>query len=182
MDIKTNGYYYATFESVTMECYNATSAPGTNNGVSYTYNGYAGTNDTVVDGKSPTVLGSFQANGENMNLGKPSGTASATKATVTAESVPGVSGGDPAGVDNHSSPSSSASAIDPAATSGSDSGSGSTDSGSSSSGSGGFTQGSGSSTSDTTKSGADKLMVGQEKVLKGSLFAGIVAVIAMMAL
>ncbi|KAG4437981.1 hypothetical protein IFR05_006521 [Cadophora sp. M221] len=182
VDIKTNGYYYATFESVTMECYNATSAPGTNNGVSYTYNGYAGTNDTVVDGKSPTVLGSFQANGENMDLGKPSGTASATKATVTAESVPGVSGGNPAGVDTHSSPSSSAAAIDPAATSGTDSGSGSTDSGSTSSGSGGFTQGSGASTADTTKSGADKLMVGQEKVLKGSLFAGIVAVIAMMAL
>jgi len=179
VDIKTNGYYYATFESVTMECYNATSAPGTNNGVSYTYNGYAGTNDTVVDGKEPTVLGSFQANGENMDLGKPSGTASATKPTSTAESVPGVSGGDPAGVDTHSSPSSSASAIDSASTSTSDSGTGSTDSGSSDSGTGGFTQGSDSS-SDTTKSGADK--IGQEKVLKGSLFAGIVAVIAMMAI
>lgn len=162
-----------------MECYNATSAPGTNNGVSYTYNGYAGTNDTVVDGKEPTVLGSFQANGENMDLGKPSGTASATKPTATAESVPGVSGGDPAGVDTHSSPSSSASAIDSASTSTSDSGTGSTDSGSSDSGTGGFTQGSDSS-SDTTKSGADK--IGQEKVLKGSLFAGIVAVIAMMAI
>merc|ERR1711964_70745 len=123
VDIKTNGYYYATFESVTMECYNATSA--------------------------------------------------------TAESVPGVSGGDPAGVDTHSSPSSSASAIDSASTSTSDSGTGSTDSGSSDSGTGGFTQGSDSS-SDTTKSGADK--IGQEKVLKGSLFAGIVAVIAMMAI
>merc|ERR1712098_757626 len=164
VDIKTNGYYYATFESVTMGCYNATSAPGTNNGVSYTYNGYAGTNDTVVDGKEPTVLGSFQANGENMDLGKPSGTASATK---------------PTGVDTPSSPSSSASAIDSASTSTSDSGTGSTDSGSSDSGTGGFTQGSDSS-SDTTKSGADK--IGQEKVLKGSLFAGIVAVIAMMAI
>merc|ERR1712098_962429 len=149
------------------------------NNVDIKNNGYAGTNATVVDGKEPTVLGSFQANGENMDLGKPSGTASATKPTATAESVPGVSGGDPAGVDTHSSPSSSASAIDSASTSTSDSGTGSTDSGSSDSGTGGFTQGSDSS-SDTTKSGADK--IGQEKVLKGSLFAGIVAVIAMMAI
>lgn len=182
MDIKTNGYYYATFESVTMECYNATSGVGSNSGVSYTYNGYAGTNDTVVDGKNPTVLGSFQANGEDMDLGKPSGTASAAKSTATAESVPGVSGGDPAGVDSHSSPTVSAAAIDPASTTSSDSGSGSGDTSTTSSGTGGFSQGSGSQSSDSSQSGADALMVGQEKVLKGSVFAGIVAVIAMMAI
>lgn len=183
-DVKTNGYYYASFESVTVSCYNASSAPGTNKGVSYTYNGYAGTNDTVVDGKDPTVLASFQGTGTDMDAGKPSGTASTSKATATAETIPGLSGGNPAGVDTHSSPESSGSSIAAAATSTADSGSGSgTDSGSTSTATG-FSQGTGSSGSgsDTSKSGADKLLVGQEKVLKGSVFAGIVAVIAMMAL
>src|ERR1700709_1468806 len=43
-DIQNNGYYYAAFESVTVSCYNGTSAPGTNNGVSYTYNDVSGLN------------------------------------------------------------------------------------------------------------------------------------------
>lgn len=167
LDVQTNGYYYASFESVTISCYNATKGPGTNNGVSYTYNGYAGTNDTVVDGKDPTVLASFQGTGTDMDAGKPSGTASAARVTGTAESIPGMTGGNPAGIDSHSSPSEAAGTISPEATGG---GSGS-----------GFSQGSGYSGSDSTKNGADTLGA-QEKVLKGSLFAGIVAVIAMMAL
>jgi hypothetical protein len=171
-DIKNNGYYYATFQSVTISCYNATSAPGTNTGVSYTYNGNTGTNDTVVDGTDKTVLSSFLATGTNMTLGaqSSSGTSSGSTPSTTAETVPGLTGGDP-GVDSHASSSA-------------DSGSGSTatqsagSSASSSSSSGGFSQG-GSSTG--SKSGADKLGVGQDK-LKGSVFAGIVALMAMMAL
>ncbi|EKD15201.1 uncharacterized protein L3040_001570 [Drepanopeziza brunnea f. sp. 'multigermtubi'] len=184
-DIQTNGYYYASFESVTISCYNATKAPGTNNGVSYTYNGYAGTNDTVVDGKNPTVLASFQGTGTDMDAGKPvkaSGTGSATMASATAgaESIPGISGGDPAGVDTHSSPDSNAASIAAAATGTPVDNSGSGTDSASNSGGTGFSQGSSSGTG-TSKSGAETL-VGQEKVLKGSFFAGIVAVIAMMAL
>jgi beta-glucanase (GH16 family) len=167
-DIKNNGYYYATFESVTVSCYNGTSPPGTNTGVSYTYNGYTGTNDTVVDGKNATVLASFLGTGLNMDAGAASGTASGSAASSTAETVPGMSGGSPAQIDSHGSSSSGSS----------DSGSSSTDS--SGATATGFSQG-GSSTG-TSKSGADKLGVGQEKVLKGSVFAGIVAVVAMMAL
>jgi len=167
-DIKNNGYYYATFESVTVSCYNATSPPGTNTGVSYTYNGYAGTNDTVVDGKNATVLASFLGTGLDMDAGAASGTASGSAASSTAETVPGMSGGSPAQIDSHGSSSSGSS----------NSGSSSTDS--SGATATGFSQG-GSSTG-TSKSGADKLGVGQEKVLKGSVFAGIVAVVAMMAL
>lgn len=171
-DIQNNGYYYATFQSVTISCYNATSAPGTNTGVSYTYNGYAGTNDTVVDGTDKTVLSSFIATGTNMTLGaqSSSGTSSGSTPSTTAETVPGLTGGDP-GVDSHSSSSAAA-------------GSGSTatqsagSSASSSSSSNGFSQGDSSTGS---KSGADKLAIGQDK-LKGSVFAGIIALMAMMAL
>ncbi|KUJ22973.1 uncharacterized protein LY89DRAFT_663460 [Mollisia scopiformis] len=169
-DIQANGYYYATFESVTVSCYNATSSPGTNTGVSYTYNGYTGTNDTVVDGTDATVLSSFLATGTNMTLGAvASGSSSGTQPSTTAETVPGLTGGDP-GVDSHSS-STTAGGSTETATQASSAPS------SSSSSSSGFSQGN----SGSTKSGAEKLGVGQEQ-LKGSIFAGIVALMAMMAL
>lgn len=182
-DIKNNGYYYASFESVTISCYNGTSAPGTNKGTSYYYNGYSGTNDTVVDSQNATILASFQGTGQNLQAGAPvsgTGTSASASATATAETVPGLTGGDP-GNNNHNSDSSStvvANSGSSATISGS--GSGSTSTGTSSSG-GGFSQG-GSSSSSSTKSGADKLGTGQEKVLKGSLLAGIIAVVAVMAL
>jgi beta-glucanase (GH16 family) len=167
-DIKNNGYYYATFESVTVSCYNATSPPGTNTGVSYTYSGYAGTNDTVVDGKNATVLASFLDTGLDMNAGASSGTSSGASPSSTAQTVPGLSGGSPADVDSHGS-SSSGSAGSSGAASTDSSGATAT----------GFSQG---TSTGTSKSGADKLGVGKEKVLKGSAFAGIVAVVAVMAL
>lgn len=182
-DIQNNGYYYATFQSVTISCFNATSAPGTNSGKSYTYNGNAGTNDTVVDGTDNTVLSSFLATGTNMTLGASSSSASTgATASSTVQTVPGLTGSGP-GTDSHSGDSgssdSSSSASSQGAASATDSGSGSaaTSSGSSS----GFSQGGGSSSSSSSKSGADKLG-GQERVMKGSIFAGIVAVVAMMAL
>jgi len=189
-DIQNNGYYYAAFESVTISCYNGTSAPGTNNGVSYTYNDVSGLNNTVVDGKDPTVLASFQGNGEDMNAGatKPSGSSSGSKPSSTAETIPGLSGAGPgsdthpAGGDNSGGDSSPAATIGSSPT---DSSSGSSSTGGGGGGAGGFDQGGGSSgsgSSGSNKSGADRLGASQEKVLKGSVFAGIVAVVAMMAL
>jgi len=171
-DIKNNGYYYAAFQSVTISCFNATSAPGTNSGKSYTYNGLAGTNDTVVDGNDDTILSSFLATGTNMTIGA-SSSGSGAKPSSTAQQIPGLTGSG-TGSDTHGN-------------SGSDSGS----PGSSSTGPGGsaatgsssgFSQGDGSSSSSSSKSGADKLGGTQERVMKGSVFAGIVAVVAMMAL
>jgi beta-glucanase (GH16 family) len=92
IDIQTNGYYYATFESVEVSCYNASSAPGTNTGTSYTYDNAAGTNDTVVDGDKATVLSSLLATGLNMTIG-----ASAADPSSSAESVPGLSNTGPGG-------------------------------------------------------------------------------------
>lgn len=157
-DIKNNGYYYASFTSVTVNCFNATSAPGTNTGVSYTFDGYTGTNDTVLNGKNATVLGSFQATGLDMNFGASSGTGSGASPSSTAETIPGMSGGSPAQINSHGD-------------------SGNSDAGSGSTTSTGFVQGA----TGLGQSGADKLG-GQAKVMKGSIFAGIVAVAAMMAL
>jgi len=184
-DVQNNGYYYATFQSVTISCFNASSAPGTNTGKSYTYNGDAGTNNTVVDGTDDTVLSSFLATGTNMTLGASSSSASSgAKASSTVQTVPGLTGSGP-GTDSHSGDSgssdSSSSASSQSTATATDSGSGSAATSGSSSG---FSQGDGgssSSSSSSSKSGADKLG-GQERVMKGSIFAGIVAVVAMMAL
>jgi len=179
-DIQTNGYYYAAFESVTISCYNATSSPGTNTGVSYTYNGYTGTNETVVDGTNATVLGSFLATGNNMNFGAAvsSGTSTGAQPATTAETVPGLTGGNP-GVDAHSSSAVADSASTATSAAGGSQSSDSSSGGSSGSSNSGFSQG--TSSGSGSKSGAEKLGAGQEQ-LKGSIFAGLVALIAMMAL
>ncbi|KAH7122038.1 concanavalin A-like lectin/glucanase domain-containing protein [Dactylonectria estremocensis] len=77
-DIENYGYDFATFSEVVMECYNATSAPGTNSGTSYTYDSTRATNDTVVDGDDETILSSFQATGLNPSKGAKSASESAT--------------------------------------------------------------------------------------------------------
>ncbi|RDL36583.1 Concanavalin A-like lectin [Venustampulla echinocandica] len=170
VDIKNNGYYYATFDWVEISCYDAgSSSLGSNKGTSYTYNNEAGTNNTVVLGDKKTVLKSLLGTGLDMDAGDSSASSSGTKPANTAGLVPGLNGADPRpGADSHES---SAGSSDPSATAGaSPSPTGASD--------GQFNQGASSS----SKSGADKLAGSQEKVLKGSVFAGIVAVVAMMAL
>ncbi|RFU35160.1 hypothetical protein B7463_g1256, partial [Scytalidium lignicola] len=194
-DIKNNGYYYATLQDVTVSCYNAKSAPGTNSGSSYTYNNAIGLNNTVVDGDKPTVLKSLLGTGTNMSADYPHAASSSSSSKSSSASkpkasqseiatIPGLSGAGP-GTDGHpdqgddSSSSDTSSAPSSTATSGSSSGSSS----SSSSGNSGFSQGgdSGDSSSSSSTNAAGKLG-GQEKVLKGSIFAGVVAVVAMMAM
>ncbi len=55
---------------MTVECYNAKSAPGTNKGKSYIYDDIKGTNDTVKDTDKDTILASFHATGLDMDAGK----------------------------------------------------------------------------------------------------------------
>lgn len=69
-DIQKSGYYYSAFSDVEIECYNAKSATGTNNGKSYWYNNEAGTNDTIVDGDKRHTIASLMASGEDMDKGK----------------------------------------------------------------------------------------------------------------
>lgn len=100
-DVQTNGYYYAQFESVQVKCYNAATAPGTNKGVSYTYDNIAGTNNTVVDGNKPTVLKSLLGTGTNMSADYPnSGSASASSGIAV---IPGMTGAGP-GTDGQAPP------------------------------------------------------------------------------
>ncbi|RDW66099.1 hypothetical protein BP6252_09734 [Coleophoma cylindrospora] len=163
-DIQSHGYDYAMFQSVTVDCYNATKAPGTNTGVSYTYNNFAGTNDTVIDGDKPTVLKSLVGTGTNMSAGLLDSSASAT-----AQTIPGLSGAGP-GTDGHASESASGGA----------SATGSSTSSGSSAACSGFCQGvSGSGSS--SKSGAEMLNA-QTRLLEGSVFAALVAIVAMIAL
>lgn len=151
-DIQKAGYFYATFESVTVDCYNATSGLGSNSGTSYTYSSSTGTNNTVIDGNKRTNLASLEGTGTDMDAGKPdtSSAASSAKSTATKSSsspkntqaqIPGGSNGSSGtvpGGDNGSSGS------------GSDSGS---NSGSSSGGSSGSSGSGSSSGSDSGSSG-----------------------------
>ncbi len=83
--MKNNGYYYAAVKSVEVECYNAKSAPGTNKGKSYIYTDAKGTNDTIKDTDKSTIMGSFDATGLNMDVGK----SDPDKPKSTQASVPG---------------------------------------------------------------------------------------------
>ena len=105
-DIQANGYYYAQFESVDVKCFNANSAPGTNKGVSYTYNNAAGTNDTVVDGNMPTVLKSLLGTGTNMSADFPNSSGGSSASASAVAVIPGLSGAGP-GTDAHPGPGSS---------------------------------------------------------------------------
>ncbi|KAJ9150881.1 Glycoside hydrolase family 16 protein [Pleurostoma richardsiae] len=183
-DIKNYGYDYATFGEVTIECYNASSAPGTNKHVSYTYNDYRATNDTVVDGNDPTVLKSFLGTGLDMNAGASSASASststATSSSAPVESIPGgssggtgtngqaagSSGGDSSSSDSGSSSSGTTSSSDCQATGFTQ------DCSSSSSGS------SSSSSSSSNNSGAGR--VGEDRMLGASAFAVVIAFIGLM--
>lgn len=89
-DIQTNGYYYAQFESVEVECYKGQGGIGTNNKKSYYYNDPRGTNDTVVDSDKPTILKSLLGSGTNMSADYPKGAQTNPVAVV-----PGLTGAGP---------------------------------------------------------------------------------------
>lgn len=169
-DIQRQGYYYAIVESVEIKCYDADKAPGTNKNKAYWYNNLRGTNDTVVDGNKNTVLKSLLGTGTDMDKEDP---ADAPQSSQKPESVPGQSGmgvGSPdRGDGNAAQPSSSAK---PA---------------------GGIPENSGDSTSigtsfqqnvaqPNTNTNKASQLGSQETVFKGSFFAVVVALVAMMAL
>lgn len=115
-DIQNYGYYFATFSEVDIECYNASTPPGTNLKTSYYYNDISCTNNTVVDSDKPHIIGSLSATGLDMNKGKKatksssSNKSSASSADDSAESteaasIPGGSNGSSG--DDHSEDNSS---------------------------------------------------------------------------
>ena len=155
----TNGYYYAQFDSVSVDCYDAPSDAKVSGKTSYKL-----TNKDAEEGDfeitdDPTVLGSFLATGLNMDEGKQDASASVSgSATQTANTVPGMSGAG-VGANNHASDSGASSTQAQQSQQPTGSGSATT----------GFVQGG--------SSGASNIQ--PETVLSGSLFAVIVAVVAL---
>ena len=82
-----NGYYYARFQELTIDCYDApdgTKSPG--NKV-YKYTDYAGTNNTVEITNDQVILGSLMGTGENPGEAPKSDDPKATQADIA--NVPG---------------------------------------------------------------------------------------------
>jgi len=170
----TNGYYYAQFDSVSIECYDPPSGANVQGSKSYIFTDTALTNQSVEVSNNNTVLKSFLGTGTNMSANYPSGTASSSGSSKTSEvaTIPGLSGvgtgsnggrGDNS-TDNSGSSSSSSSGTGSSATA-STSGAAST----------GFVQGDGGENSN----GAGSITGKSETVLKGSLFAVVVAVVGL---
>lgn len=162
----TNGYYYATFEEVTIQCYDPPSGANENGTKSYIYTDAAMTNNTVEITNDNTVLKSFLGTGLNMSAASASASASGSAKTSEVATIPGLTGSG-SGADGQRGDNSSSS------DSGSDSSSSSTATATGSS-STGFVQGDGGS-----KSGADQFGGNSESLLRGSLFAVVVAVVGL---
>ncbi|KAI9672316.1 MAG: hypothetical protein M1817_003338 [Caeruleum heppii] len=194
-DIKNNGYYYAAVSEVTIDCYDPPSNVKKSGSKSYIFTNDAGTQDAVEITDKPTVLKSLLGSGTNMsadfpsNSPKPKSGGSATSSASAPEeteggfSIPGLSGAGTGASSGRGGAGSSA-PVDGASGSGpSDSSDQSGDAGSASSsaaaaaGTGGFSQGDSS-----TNTNANSAPAQGERVLHGSVFAGLVALAAMLLL
>jgi Glycosyl hydrolases family 16 len=157
-----NGYYYAAFDSVEMQCYDPPPGARTEGDKSYIYTDVAMTNASVEITNDDTILASFLASGIDMNKGNKTGNSPQSSDVAT---IPGLTGTGP-GSNNHDN-----------GTSSSDSGNGlqgtsvATGTGSASTG---FVQGDGG-----TGNGASHVGGNGEQVLQGSLFAVVVAIIGL---
>ena len=159
-DMQNPGYYYAIFSNVSITCYDPPSGANVHGNNAYIYTNSALTNDTVEIVNNSTVLVNFADTGLNMTAGASTSTASAASSSSTvADSIPGQSGGDGAhGAGDSSSSSTTATSSGASATST------------------GFNQGSGSG---TTKTGTASV---NENMFQSSIFAVLVAVVALVAL
>lgn len=86
-----NGYYFARFSEVTVECYDPPSGVKKQGDKVYKYTDKRGTNDTVAISNSQVILGSLMGTGENPGEAPKSGDAKPT------QSVAMVPGGNPGG-------------------------------------------------------------------------------------
>ncbi|KAI7968267.1 hypothetical protein EIK77_010437 [Talaromyces pinophilus] len=160
-DMQDPGYYYAIFSNVSITCYDPPSGANVQGNNAYIYTNSALTNNTVQIVNNSTVLANFADTGLNMTAGASTSTASAASSSSTvADSIPGQSGGDAA----HGAGDSSSSSTNTATSSGA------------SATSTGFNQGSGSGTTKTGTASAN------ENMFQSSIFAVLVAVVALVAL
>ncbi|KPI37520.1 putative glycosidase crf2 [Cyphellophora attinorum] len=155
----TNGYYHADFKNIKTTCAATPSGANVTGKTSYVFNDRSMTNQSVAITNNPTVLGSFQASGLDMDFGK-------SQEKNTTGSIPGQSGGGPSAagpVDNGDGGSST-----------SDSGDGSSGTSPSGSASTGFVQGNGG-----MNNGASSTQIAPEQIMQGSLFAALVAIVGL---
>ena len=161
-----NGYYYATFSEVNIQCYDPPAGANSSGSTSYIYTNDAGTNQSVSITNDKTVLKSLLGTGTNMSANYPSAASSSAGSAGTSEvaTIPGLNGAGPGTNGQRGDTSSSAGA----------GGSSATGSGPGSSATGGFVQGSGNGSS-----GAPPR---PEVVLQGSFFAVLVAIVGLLVL
>lgn len=160
------GYYYAQVLDVSVECYSPPANANATGTKSYVYNGYSGLGSTVAITNAGTVLSSFDATGENPAMSaSAAASASGMAAPASASNIPGGIGG--AGQRGGSDDGSGSS-------SGSD---GSASSSSASSGSAStFIQG----TTENSKGSSSTATTGRhEGARRGSVFAALVAFVAL---
>lgn len=199
-DVKANGYYYALFKDVNVECYDPPSGANVTGSKAYIYTSSAGTNASVAETNDKTVLKSLLGTGTDMDKDYPKpakasdGSASSTLASSAAAAatsevatVPGLTGAGSgtngqrpdSGNSGTSGNSGSGSSSGSSSGSGSNSGSGSGGSSDTSSAAGsaatGFIQGEG--TSSKSNSAPPK-----GRVVQGSMFAVLVAFWGMLVL
>lgn len=155
----TNNYYHADFKNLKTECYDPPSGAKKTGDKSYIFTDRAMTNQSVEITDKDTVLGSFQATGLKMDLGK-----NEDKKNTTG-SIPGQSGSGPSNADHSDDGSSSSSDSGSGSGSGTSSGEGSASTG--------FVQGNGGMDNGAPSQGAP------EQIMQGSLFAALVAIVGL---
>jgi len=164
-----NGYYYAMFSNVKVECYQPPAGAQIQGSKAYIDTDERGTNDTVRIIDDLKVLKSMYATGENPNYdpnGSKSSTGSSPSPSSQPETIPGISGAGERGQQQDTQESTGGTATESGAGSAATGGSGGS----------GFSQGSGSLGS----SGAAK--VEGRAVVGGSVFAVVVALIGLLVL
>ncbi|KEF56760.1 murein transglycosylase [Exophiala aquamarina CBS 119918] len=160
----TNGYYYAAFDEVSVECYDPPAGAKKSGSKSYIFNDKSMTNLTVEITNDNTVLKSLLGTGTNMSADYAHSSASASGSDVA--TVPGLTGAGP-GTNGQRPDNGTSSSSDGGDDSGSNTAS------TTGSASTGFIQGGGDS------SGAGQIGGNSESALKGSLFAVIVAIVGL---
>ena len=174
VDVQKNGYYYAMFQDVKVQCYDAPEGANVTGSKSYLYTSKDGINSSISVTNEPTILKSLLGTGTDMGKDFPSAAASASGAVASSSNVatvPGLTGAGP-GTDGSRGGSGGTGS---SGSSGSGGSGVSSASGSAATGIGGFTQGNGGKTG----SGAPPK---SERVLHGSMFAALVAIVGMLVL
>ncbi|OAP56227.1 hypothetical protein AYL99_09406 [Fonsecaea erecta] len=167
----TNGYYYAQFDSVSVQCYDPPAGANVQGSKSYIFTDPAMTNNTVEVTNDNTVLKSFLGTGTNMSAGSNTASASGSSNTSQPATIPGLSG---VGTGSNGGRGDNTTGNDGSG-SGDDSGSGSNSASATGAASTGFVQGDGGDSSN----GAGQIGGKSETVLRGSLFAVVVAVVGL---